>query len=64
MKVKQRVAEILETLPDDVSWEEMLDALRLDEALEHSLAEASLGHVVSHEELMLRFARCSTNPSK
>lgn len=64
MTGKQRATEIIEALPDDASWEEILDAFRLDEALEHSLADAARGNVVPHEELMQRFARCSTNPSK
>jgi hypothetical protein len=54
MTGKQRVMEILETLPDDASWEDVLDAFRLDDALEQSLEAVARGDVIPHEDVMRR----------
>ena len=56
MTGKERALEVLETLPDDVSWEEVLDALSLDEALEKAIDAVNRDEVVSHEEIIRRFA--------
>jgi hypothetical protein len=64
MSGKQRALEILETLPDEATWEDVLEAFRLDEELEQAITEVERGDVIAHDELMRRFARCSTNPSK
>jgi predicted transcriptional regulator len=63
MTGKQRALEILEALPEDASWDDVLDAFRLDAALEQSLEAVARGDVVPHEDVMRRFAKCSTNPS-
>lgn len=63
MTDKKRAGEILESLPDDATWDEIIDAFRLDIALTESIAAAERGDVIPHEEVMRRFARCATNPS-
>ena len=64
MNGKQRAIEILATLPDEASLEQIIDAFEMDLALEESLADAERGDVVPHEEVMRRFAPCSPIPSK
>jgi predicted transcriptional regulator len=63
MTGKERALEILQTLPDDATWEEVLDAFHLDVALEESIAAVERGDVIPHEEVMRSFDRCATNPS-
>ncbi len=64
MSGKQRAIEILDSLPDDVSWEDVLDAFRLDIALTSSFAAADRGELVPHEEVMQKFQPCTPMPSK
>lgn len=56
MTGKQRALEILATLPDEASLEQIIDAFELDLALEESLADAERGDVIPHQEVMRRLA--------
>ena len=64
MTGKQRMSEILDTLPDDANWDDVLDAIRLDLALEESIASAERGEVIPHEEVMQSVRACLTKISK
>ncbi len=64
MTGKQRMVEILDTLPDEATWEDVLDAIRLDLALAESIAEAERGEVIPHEEVMQGMRECLAKASK
>jgi predicted transcriptional regulator len=58
--VKAGVIAMLQRLPDDVSYEEILDAIELRREIEQGLKEIDAGDVVSHEEVKRRVASWRT----
>jgi predicted transcriptional regulator len=64
MTGKQRMAEILDTLPDDATWEDVLDAIRLDRAVQESIAAAERGELIPHEEVVQSTRECLARTSK
>lgn len=64
MTGKERMVEILATLADDATWEEILDAVRLELALEDSKAALERGEVVPHEDVFRGLTSCETTTSK
>ena len=57
VSLKRRVMHALDTLPDDASYEEILDCLETTHAIEVGLEQIERGEVVSHEEVMRRVGR-------
>jgi hypothetical protein len=49
--IKQRAHELIEALPDDATWQDLLYALELRGDLEAGLADAKSGRVTEVEEL-------------
>jgi predicted transcriptional regulator len=49
--IKQRAHELIEALPDDATWQDLLYALELRGDVEAGLADAQAGRVTEVEEL-------------
>lgn len=54
---KEAVLEMIRKMPDDVSLEEIFDAVRLRFEIEKSLRNVIAGKAVNHEEAMKRLAK-------
>ncbi len=54
---KQQVAEILEKLPDDASFEDIQYHIYVRQKIEQGLADVAAGKVVSHAEVQRRLAK-------
>lgn len=48
---KQEAAKLLESLPDDASFDEILRELAFARMIERGLADSDEGRTISHEEL-------------
>jgi predicted transcriptional regulator len=53
---KQRMVQLLEELPDDSSYDELLRELAFERMVERGLADADAARTVSHEEIGRRLA--------
>ncbi len=53
---KQRMVQLLEELPDDSSYDELLRELAFERMVERGLADADAGRTISHEEMGRRLA--------
>ena len=49
--IKQRAHELIEVLPDDVTWQDLLYALELRGDIDAGLADAKAGRVYDAEDL-------------
>jgi predicted transcriptional regulator len=49
--IKQRAHELIEALPDDATWQDLLYALELRSDIEAGLADAKAGRVTDTDEL-------------
>jgi predicted transcriptional regulator len=49
--IKQRAHELIEALPDDATWQDLLYALELRGDIEAGLADAKAGRVAEAAEL-------------
>jgi len=54
---KQQVAEILENLPDDASFEDIQYHIYVRQKIEQGLEDITAGRVVSHDEVQRRLAK-------
>jgi predicted transcriptional regulator len=55
--IKQSLREFVETLPDDVSWEEVQRRLYVRQQIERGLADVAAGRVVDSAEAERRMSR-------
>ena len=53
--VKEQARQIVEQLPEDVSWEELLERLRVRQAIEAGLRDSEQGKRVELSEVRKRF---------
>jgi predicted transcriptional regulator len=51
LAIKQRAHELIEALPDDATWQDLLYALELRGDVEAGLADAKAGRVAETAEL-------------
>ncbi len=49
--IKQRAHELIEALPDDATWQDLLYALELRSDVEAGLTDAKAGRVADADEL-------------
>lgn len=54
---KQQIIDILKTMPQDVSVDELMEQIYFREKLERSIAQAGEGRTVSHDEVRERLGR-------
>ena len=55
MTFKAAAHQLVDTLPDDAVWEDLLYAIGVRERLERALAESAAGKGTPHEEVLRRF---------
>lgn len=56
MTAKDRIVEIMQDLPDDVTYEDALYEIYVAFKIERGLKQAERGEGISHEEAKQRFA--------
>ncbi len=56
-KAKEEVRRLLDTLPEDASYEDIQYHIYVRQAIEHGIAAVERGEVVSHEEVERRMAK-------
>ena len=54
---KQLALQAVEQMPDDATFEDLMERLYFLEKIERGLADARAGRVVPHEEVIKRFGR-------
>jgi predicted transcriptional regulator len=55
--IKPAARELVERLPEDASWEDLIYQIYVREAIEAGLRDADAGRLVSHEEAVRRLRR-------
>jgi hypothetical protein len=55
--IKQRAHELIEALPDDATWQDLVYALELRGDVEAGLADAKAGRVTDSEDLRQEYGR-------
>ncbi len=53
--VKDEVRALLDRLPDDVSWERLLDTIELRRKIARGLDDIEAGRLTPHEEVLRSF---------
>ncbi|HZF08298.1 MAG TPA: hypothetical protein VFE33_05865 [Thermoanaerobaculia bacterium] len=54
-KVKEQARHVVETLPDDATWDDLMYELYVRQKIATGLEAADQGRVVSHEEVKRQF---------
>jgi len=57
MPTKQAALELLNKLPDECTWDDIMSELFVRQKIEAGIADADAGHVVSHEEVFAELSR-------
>ena len=57
MTAKERIRKLLETQPDDASYDEILRELAFERMVERGLSDARNGRVISNDEMGERIRR-------
>jgi predicted transcriptional regulator len=57
---KEEIQKILETLPDDATWEDVQYSIYVRERIERGRREAEEGRVIDNDEVGLRMQRWVT----
>jgi predicted transcriptional regulator len=64
MSDKKKLMDAVKAMPDQASWDEIVDELTIMAALDKSFAEADAGLLNSHAEVMKRFHKKCASASK
>ena len=56
MTTKQQILEMIERLPDDISGDDAIEAIRLFESVRIGLEQVAAGEVVPHEDVIREFS--------
>jgi len=57
INIKQRAHELIEALPDNATWQDLLYALELGADVEAGLTDANAGRVTDSEDLQREYGR-------
>ncbi|MBI3662594.1 MAG: hypothetical protein HY234_06030 [Acidobacteria bacterium] len=57
MTAKEKALKVIENLPEDVSFDDILEELYVQEKIERGLEDVEAGRLISHEEAKKRLAR-------
>ena len=57
MPTKQAALELLNKLPDECTWDDIMSELFVRQKIEVGIADADAGRVVSHEEVFAELSR-------
>ena len=52
--IKPDARQLVESLPDSATWDDLAYEVYVRQAIEHGLADADAGRTVEHEEAMAR----------
>lgn len=55
--VKKEVHELIDTLPEDVTWEQILDTMFLQMKIRKAESDLDKNLGISHEEVKIKFAK-------
>jgi hypothetical protein len=55
MKVKERAREVIDQLPEDASWDDVMYAVYVRQVVEAGLADLDAGRKQPHAEVKARF---------
>lgn len=55
-KVKVAAKELIESLPQDADWDDVMYEVYVRKSIEEGLLDAKKGEVLTHEEVKKRFA--------
>ena len=58
VSIKQRAHELIEALPDDATWQDLLYAVELRADIEAGIADAKAGRLLEVEELRRDYGLC------
>jgi predicted transcriptional regulator len=54
-ELKKKLEDLLEDLPDDVDWDDLMYKIYVRQSIEHGLKDVEEGKVKSHEEIKKKF---------
>ena len=60
--IKQALTEMLETLPDDCTWDDVMYQITVRQKIAVGLAAAESGNVVDHDEVFAEFEDNDSHP--
>ena len=60
--IKQALTEMLETLPDDCTWDDVMYQIYVRQKIADGLAAAESGNVVDHDEVFAEFEDNDSHP--
>ena len=60
--IKQALTEMLETLPDDCTWDDVMYQITVRQKIADGLAAAESGNVVDHDEVFAEFEDNDSHP--
>ena len=60
--IKQALTEMLETLPDDCTWDDVMYQITVRQKIADGLAAAESGNVVDHDEAFAEFEDNDSHP--
>ena len=52
--IKEQVHRLADTLPDDASWEDVMEQIYVRQAIERGLADSEAGRVITVDEVRAR----------
>ncbi len=54
-KLRKEVQDLLEDLPEDAEWEDLMYKIYVRQSIEQGLKDSKEGRVVSHEEIKKKY---------
>ncbi|MDZ7773184.1 MAG: hypothetical protein U5K31_10680 [Balneolaceae bacterium] len=54
-KLRKEVQDLLEDLPEDAEWEDLMYKIYVRQSIEKGLKDSEEGRIVSHEEIKRKF---------
>jgi len=55
-RVKKELARLIDRLPDEVTWDDVMYEIYVRQKIEEGLKAADEGRLISHEEVKKRFS--------
>ena len=60
VSIKEEARQLIESLPDDFSWDDLMELIYVRKTIEAGLADSEAGRTVPHEAVRHHFDRVST----
>ncbi len=61
MSDKRKLLDAVRAMPEELSWDEIMEELAISAALDRSAADAEAGRIYTHEEVMKHFDKWPSN---